>query len=340
MRLVEPVRDERGRLILSSSSILEEASIARLARVGVETVAVDDPRFEGLDFEPVVSDRLLRAAVELFAGWEAELAAGAPRPCVAEDDVRRLVADLGADDGFRPGQPVALLTPPCAERYLPLQAVNGARLALALAPGFDLGRLDLDVAAGAFVRDVGLLTLPPEARTPRDPLDRPEPGDGYGQHVERGLACLRNPGLWSPVSKAVLAQHHERLDGGGYPAGLRGEAIHRAGALVAAIDAYCALAVPWSPAGNPCTAEQALDGILSLAGFTLDVRAVQALCATVGLYAPGTVVRLSTGDEAVVLEAGRGTHRRPRLRLVDSGRTLDLQDEGALAVQVAAVVEP
>src|SRR5579875_2367575 len=190
MRLALPVKDERGRLLVGGATELDEATIQRILRLGVDSVYVDDPRYQGLEFQPVVPEELVRRARSLFAGWRAQLQDG-PRPCVALDEARRLVSALEEDLASHFRDPVVLLTEADAERRPAIQALNGARLALSLAPRLGLGRYAADVALGALVRDVGLLAPTVGGPANQDPLTA-RPADG---HPDDSLACLQNPSL-------------------------------------------------------------------------------------------------------------------------------------------------
>ena len=86
------------------------------------------------------------------------------------------------------------------------------------------------------------------------------------------------PGL-ERVADAVLS-HHERLDGNGYPYGLRGKAIPPAARVVAVAEVYDVLTAPDSYK-QPLTSEQALDELRGAAGTQLDADLVEIFAATV-----------------------------------------------------------
>jgi putative nucleotidyltransferase with HDIG domain len=105
---------------------------------------------------------------------------------------------------------------------------------------------DADSAAGiqlgALVHDVGKLSLPAELLLKADPLDEEE-WALIRKHPEAGARIVG--GL--PSSHTLLAivrHHHERVDGSGYPAGLRGNEIPAGARIVGACDAYTAMTQP------------------------------------------------------------------------------------------------
>jgi HD-GYP domain-containing protein (c-di-GMP phosphodiesterase class II) len=331
MVLARAVRDEQGRTLLPAGVTVAPSLAGRLEALGIDRVYVVDPRFEGIAWTEEVPPGVRTRVLRLFGAWEAEQAA-AGAVAVAPDPVRQLVAELLAS--VDPQEPVTLWIPADERRYLPQQAVNAARLAVAAAPLAGLGAHAADLAAAALVRDVGMLALPAELRA--RPAWGPEERAAVREHVAAGLAALDHP-YWNAFVKVGVAQHHERWDGSGYPRGLAREAIHPVGALLGAADCYCALVSP-RPHRPALPPEEALEMLLGMADWLFPAEVVRAVASCVGLYAPGTVVRLSTGEEAIVTHPGRGTYERPRLRLLGDGRDLDLGRPEHLAVRIASVV--
>jgi HD-GYP domain-containing protein (c-di-GMP phosphodiesterase class II) len=106
-------------------------------------------------------------------------------------------------------------------------AVDGDRFALRL---------------GALLHNVGHLEVPPAVLNRPGKLDADE-WALVRRHPEAGAALVAGCGLPAEVA-AVVAAHHERWDGAGYPLGLAGEAIPLAARVVAVADVYDALTTP------------------------------------------------------------------------------------------------
>lgn len=119
-----------------------------------------------------------------------------------------------------------------------IERVRAYSLALARRvdlPGNALEGLDV----GAILHDMGKVGVPDHVLTKRGPLDAEE-WRLMKQHPLIGTTLLRNVPFLLPALE-VVANHHERWDGSGYPQGLRGEAIPWAGRIVAVADAFDAL---------------------------------------------------------------------------------------------------
>jgi len=108
--------------------------------------------------------------------------------------------------------------------------------------------------------------------------------------------------------------HHEHLDGSGYPARLSGEAIPTAARILRLADVYCAKVGrrDYRPAHTP---EAAFRGLFGSERLRLDMPLAAHLLRRLGLYPPGTLVRLANRETAVVT---RHLSRRQPLRQVVS----------------------
>lgn len=147
-----------------------------------------------------------------------------------------------------------------------LSAAIGAELGLD-----DSEQQGLRVAGG--VHDVGKITVPAEILTKPGRLTEPEYELMKG-HVERGYEILRSVDFPWPVAEAVR-QHHERMDGSGYPRGLKGDEILLAARIIAVADTVASMAYhrPYRPALG---IDRALAEIEAGAGRTYDGAVVGA----------------------------------------------------------------
>lgn len=121
------------------------------------------------------------------------------------------------------------------------------------------------------------------------------------RHPQDAVQELRARGVDDALWLACVLQHHERLDGSGYPQGLRGEAITLPAQVIALADRYGAMATgrSYRPSALP---NLVLKNIFSDKDKTVDARLVSLLVKTVGVYPPGSVVVLANGDTAVVVK--------------------------------------
>ncbi len=151
----------------------------------------------------------------------------------------------------------------------------------------------------ALVHDVGMLFIPPAIVFKTRPLDDDE-RIVLKQHPLKGHLAIHRlyPGGGWPVEAAL--DHHERLDGAGYPAGKTSFDIGEAARLLAACDVYAALASP-RPHRPAADARTALADTLLLAEQGQLDRAQTEKLLRLTFYPAGSVVQLSDGAVALVV---------------------------------------
>jgi HD-GYP domain-containing protein (c-di-GMP phosphodiesterase class II) len=124
----------------------------------------------------------------------------------------------------------------------------------------------------ARVHDVGKIIVSPEILEKPGRLSRAE-FEEIQRHAPFGarlVAALGDSGMTS-----IVRHHHERIDGSGYPDGLRGTAIPLGSRIIGVVDSYDALTSP-RPYRDPLSREDALLLLVEEAGHTLDPDAVAA----------------------------------------------------------------
>ena len=126
--------------------------------------------------------------------------------------------------------------------YLYTHSVNVCTLSLALARHVGItSETDLaDVGTGALLHDVGKTRVPEAVLNKPGPLT-PDEMDIVKLHPGWGLTMVRETGEVSETVCLPVVQHHERMDGSGYPDGLAGDQIHPHSRMVAIADAFDAM---------------------------------------------------------------------------------------------------
>jgi HD-GYP domain-containing protein (c-di-GMP phosphodiesterase class II) len=146
-------------------------------------------------------------------------------------------------------------------------------------------------------------------------------------HPQAGVELLQEAGVEDPVWLAAVLQHHERIDGSGYPNGLSGDAISRGARKLAIADIYSAMVRPRAYR-EAVHARHALRSLFLERGKAVDESLASLLVREIGVFPPGTPVRLANGEVGVVLRRGRGATRPIVARLINANGTL-----AALAAQ-------
>lgn len=126
--------------------------------------------------------------------------------------------------------------------YLATHAMNVGTWMVALAGADGCHAPDelTAVCQAGLLHDIGRTLLPSEVWSRRGPFSRKDWAI-IRRHPEAGACCLENWSAAGPLAVIVARQHHERLDGSGYPQGLRAERIHSVSRMCAIVDTFDAL---------------------------------------------------------------------------------------------------
>lgn len=156
-----------------------------------------------------------------------------------------------------------------------------------------------DLSYAGFLHDLGKIKIPDEILHKPGRLTESEMEVMKG-HVKHGVDYLETMNIAAPLVQAI-SEHHERLDGLGYPAGKQGDAISKAGRMLAIADMYDALTADrvYKPG---MSSQKAFSILMSDAPFRLDKALVQQFIMCLGVYPVGSLVLLSNERLAMVLE--------------------------------------
>lgn len=170
------------------------------------------------------------------------------------------------------------------------------------------------LAMGGLLIDVGKSRLPAELLTKAGPLTAEETALAR-EHVRLALELLGPaPGL-SQDTIAIIATHHERYDGSGYPNGLRGAQIPIFGRIVGLVDAYDAMTSVRIYAANR-SPHDAVNELYQQRGKLFQSELVEQFIQNCGIYPIGTLVELTDGTVAVITEVHSLKRLRPRVMLL------------------------
>jgi HD-GYP domain-containing protein (c-di-GMP phosphodiesterase class II) len=177
-----------------------------------------------------------------------------------------------------------------------------------------LSKRDLDVLALAvLLKDVGKVLLDKSLlekteRTAQEEID-------YRAFVELGASILRQtPGV-EPRVISVVKTHCERLNGSGFPAGLQGDKIPLLGKIAGIVTFYDYIT---NPRGSryPIAPSRAVARLYELRNVEYQEELVVEFIRAIGLYPTGTLVELSTGEVAVVVEQNFERRLKPKVMIV------------------------
>jgi HD-GYP domain-containing protein (c-di-GMP phosphodiesterase class II) len=218
-----------------------------------------------------------------------------------------------------------LLRTLCDDRdYNCRHAINSCVLAAVF--GRHLGLYPDDIlvlATGAYLMDIGKARLPEELLNKRGPLTADEQGL-FRCHATQGAELLSGVGGLPAAVIEMVQSHHERDNGGGYPAGLDGNQIPVFARIAALIDCFDAITID-RPYKSPLSFVDALKMIREAMDVDFQKQFVKDFSLCLGPYPTGSVVELSNDCVAAVIEQNPDNRNQPKVMLLSS-REMQLED--------------
>jgi len=209
------------------------------------------------------------------------------------------------------------------DSYTYYHLLDTSALAVALGRHLGFSRAELaDLGLGALLIDIGKLKLPQELISKTEALSEVERRE-LRRHVEHGVELVQHAGV-SPRVLEIIANHHERFDGLGYPARLHSHAIPAFARMVAVADFFDAITSDRAYAAG-ISPHDAMRRLYEEAGHAFQREIVEQFIQCIGIYPTGTLVKLTTGEIGVVVGQNRVRRLKPRLMLVldAAGKVLD-----------------
>jgi HD-GYP domain-containing protein (c-di-GMP phosphodiesterase class II) len=171
-----------------------------------------------------------------------------------------------------------------------------------------------DLGLAGLLQDIGKSKIPTELLHKQDKITHDE-FEILKKHVEHALTLLEATDNISGTVILTVSQHHERIDGSGYPYKLSGNQISLTGQMAGLVDTYCALTSNKVYAKGVYN-QIALEEIHSLRGFKFNGVLIDQLVQFLGMYPVSSLVELNSGEVGVVIQQNSVRRLLPRVMIL------------------------
>lgn len=212
-----------------------------------------------------------------------------------------------------------------SDEYTFKHSVDVATMAMIIGKKYGLSDKELhELGIAGLLHDVGKTKIPLEV------LNKPakltdEEFALMKQHTLFGFEILKKRNEFPDSIMRGVLQHHEKLNGRGYPLGVSADKIHPYARIIAVADVYDAL-VTERPYKSGFPKNTAAEMIMAMTG-ELELEAMKSFLATIILYPVDSIVQLSNGEKAKVIENTEENTLRPKVVGLKSGKIYDLAND-------------
>jgi putative nucleotidyltransferase with HDIG domain len=303
-----------GRLIIRQGMVVTGRLIDGLKRLQVDGIYIEDERFKDVQIDDGFSMRFRMEAISTLNNafeevTETKTFSSKPLLESTEEMVNHLISE---------SEPI-IQTKNIRTRagYLLDHSINVAMLSVltAKALGYNVQQLRT-IGIGAMLHDIGYAM--PELTNP------------YKEHPKAGFDLLRRHHEIPLMAAHLVMQHHEMVNGLGFPYGVQGKEIREMAQI-------CAIANDFDHHLNEIEKNrlphEGIEYIMSKVETSYEIHVVQAFVHNVIPYPLGTIVRLTNGMAGMVTEINKINTSRPVIRELDTDHTISLMDHHTILIK-------
>ncbi len=336
MCIDQSVVDQTGRTLIARGTYLDDFMIDSLMKKGIGGIYTlegeDDPDEESIPMETREKIEKLKkedpAKVRLSESVKERVSEGIQylyqntESASFTDATNNIANDLMTAVLDNDAIAVDISTLKVSDEYTFKHSVDVATMAMVIAKKHGLSDSEIyEIGITGLLHDVG------KSKIPNDVLNKPGRLDDnefalMKQHTLFGFQILKEKSDIKEQIKLGVLQHHEKINGKGYPLGLSSEKISLYAKILSIADIYDAL-VTKRPYKEPFSQRDAVEMIMSMT-TELDVDIMKSFLGSVILYPVGCNVKLSNGENAKVVENNPDCILRPKVVGFQSGLVYDL----------------
>jgi HD-GYP domain-containing protein (c-di-GMP phosphodiesterase class II) len=260
------------------------------------------------------------------------------RPLNAVNDAKDLISNLTEQLLSGDNLVLHLMGDAKPEEGIHHHSLNVSTLCMLLGKGLGWEKEDLEIIGmGALFHDMGKLKIPTNILNKRTPLSPPEI-NFIKQHPLMSINFLKLADNFPEAAKPLIANHHEFLDGSGSPLGLKADKLDKFSQLIAVVNEYDNLC-NGSLQSKSKTPFAALSYLYKNYSTKLNKEYVGRMIKTLGIYPPGCIIELSSGQFGIVMSVNLNKILFPMIMVYDPSvpkdlaPIIDLEKEGISIVR-------
>ncbi|MCU6797264.1 HD-GYP domain-containing protein [Paenibacillus sp. WQ 127069] len=322
MKLGKKIYNEEGLVLLAEGIELTQTLINRLGKYGVDFIYIADPRTADIIIPQLLSEETrFKAITEIRTSFRKLMDNSIKNKTAGYNQLGKNfgeVMNLIIDDLSSHQDAMIMLTNMSVmDDYLFQHSLNVCIYATLLGMAYGYNRNDLmTLGLGSLLHDIGKTQIPYEILRKNAQLTDDE-FDCMKRHTEYGFKLLKDEPNIPLLSAHCAFQHHERLNGSGYPRGIEGTEIHDYAKWIGLVDSYDAMTTHrvYRRAMLP---HQAMEIIFTGTETLYEKKKIELFRDKIAIYPLGINVTLNTGEMGTVVGLNNIFPQRPIVRVLQT----------------------
>ncbi|TCT19095.1 putative nucleotidyltransferase with HDIG domain [Melghiribacillus thermohalophilus] len=342
-QLARPILNEKGKILLHKGVSLTPRMIEKLREYEFSYVYIDDEETAGIEPQSPISERDKIQAIQTIKETFDELNSSSLSShsyilSSAGKNLKNLIRNILHHIQLNKDILSLLSDIFITHDYLFTHSLNVAIYSLTIAKelGYPPKKLE-EIGIGAILHDIGKVEVPQDILMKPDHLKDEEFAE-MKKHTTYGYEILRKKSGLPLVVAHCAFQHHERLNGSGYPRGIQEKDIHPYAKIIAVADVFDAMTTN-RLYRNSKLPHEALEILYAGSGTLFDQKCVEIFRKKVAVYPNGLNVVLSDGRKGIVSKQNNQLADRPVIRILqENDRPVEKPYEIDLAKELNVVI--
>lgn len=309
--------NHEGKILLKAGTKLNHEYISKLKKLGILYVYIEDYRLSDILKEDEYFDELKQNSIKSMHEINRGIKNSNPNNIkelikVVEEIIDYIMQTKDVQNN--------LYEIKTYDNYTQLHSLNTFIMSMFLGGAVNLDKNDMrELGMASVLHDVGKIKVDiniinKTSKLSEDEFMKVKKHPIYGAEILKKFKCFS-----SNVIEGVL-EHHEKIDGSGYPNGFSGEKISKFAKIISICDVYDAV-INDRVYRKKLTLSNAYNLILRGSGCQFDENLVDKFKDTFSMYPLGTCVKLSSGEEGYVIMQNSNFHDKPIIRILYDSRT-------------------
>lgn len=335
-RLAKDLIGKSESVLITAGSVIKKEYVERLKELDIQYIYVEDDIGEGIDLsdslELQIKEQCQQTVREILQKYAYQNSADLEKiKLVAEEIIQEIMLE-----------PEVIYNLACVREKSEStysHSLNVCALSVIIAYKLRMKREKIkDIAIGCLLHDIGFIYVPFDWQDLKLDTCSEKEAKEIKMHTIHGYASVEKLKWLSKTSKEIILNHHERLDGSGYPFRLEGSKIRIGSKIAGVCDEFDSRV--YGNLTKKIKVHEAIDYIVSQAGVLFDFNIVKAFIDSVAAYPTGSIVLTNEGEMAIVLRQNPKCPTRPVIRILkdSNGNTPEVWIERDLTKELTLFI--